>query len=69
MQKEEISEYNIYRFKNIKKGNKRMLAIIAYKENSTGNPKYLMKNISKKRNTLLEALINFTLPEINLITN
>lgn len=66
---EEISEYNIYRFRNVILNEKSAFMIVAYKEKSVGDAKSFEKSVSKKRNKLLEGMVTLAIPSVTLKTN
>ena len=59
-------EYNIYRFKTIDAGTEKRFLILMYAKRMYGDLKSSAKSISKQRDNLMGALIEYKIPEIKV---
>ena len=59
-------EYNIYRFKNIPKGNDKHFLILSYIKRELGDLRSANRNLSRQRDEMMSAMIEYKIPEIKI---
>ncbi len=60
-------EYNIFRFKNIENGTQKSFLILNYAKRIPGDLKLASKVLTKQRDHLMTAMIEFKIPQLKIV--